>query len=143
VTDFFLIFGLVGAIVAICAYALGVWTVSACRIVYTVNEQDDAHPIKRFGFGYGTLGKSIFTHESDRAEKHVAKGEERFIVEWNTATNEVFYEILAFSQPGTYYTKLGYPVTRWVQDSFGVSSMTAVSDFVNGKTVAKTEIIDL
>src|SRR5438105_2214216 len=41
-----------GEVVAIVARSLGLWWLNACRIVYVVDEQG---PVRRFGFGYGTL----------------------------------------------------------------------------------------
>jgi len=113
----------VGSEIAIVAKALGVWTISACRICYVIEELDPTLPIKRFGFAHGTL------------EKHVAKGEERFLVEWNSTTNEVFFEILSFSQPNSWFTKLGYPAARYIQNSFGTASTQAMYNFVNNEGV--------
>ena len=66
------------------ARRFGLWWLSACRIVYVV---DEAEPISRFGFAYGTL------------PDHAGTGEERFLVEWDRQSGEVWYEILAFSRP--------------------------------------------
>jgi uncharacterized protein (UPF0548 family) len=84
-----------------------------------IEELDDSREIKRFGFAYGTL------------EKHVAKGEERFLVEWNTKTNHVTFSILSFSQPASWFTKIGYPVARYIQDCFGRDSVKAMHAIVN------------
>ncbi len=56
-----------GQVVVIGVRIFGIWSLNACRIVYVV---DDAAPIARYGFAYGTL------------PDHVAIGEERFLVEW-------------------------------------------------------------
>src|SRR4051812_4179238 len=40
-----------GEVVAVIARSFGLWWLSACRIVYVVDEAD---PISRFGFAYGT-----------------------------------------------------------------------------------------
>ncbi len=109
----------VGNVVAVVAKAFGVWTVSACKIVYIVNETDDSFAVKRFGFAYGTL------------EQHVAKGEERFMVEWDTTSNDVYFDIMSFSQPGSWFTKIGYPAARFIQDSFGVEAMKVMYEYVN------------
>jgi uncharacterized protein (UPF0548 family) len=96
-----------GDAVAIVARQLGLWWLNACRIVYVVDEEE---PIWRFGFAYGTL------------PDHAATREERFLVEWDRATGEVWYDILAFSRPHQLLTYLGYPYVRWVQKRFGRES---------------------
>eukprot|EP01114_Cavostelium_apophysatum_P014721 TRINITY_DN3884_c0_g1_i2.p1 TRINITY_DN3884_c0_g1~~TRINITY_DN3884_c0_g1_i2.p1 ORF type:complete len:233 (-),score=27.01 TRINITY_DN3884_c0_g1_i2:24-722(-) len=119
----------VGSNVAIFARTAGVWTASACRIVYVVDDisndplasqmaMQPASNVKRYGFAYGSL------------DKHVEKGEERFLIEWNTVTNDVTFDILAFSQPGAWFTKLGYPVARWVQDTFAKAALDAMKAWV-------------
>jgi uncharacterized protein (UPF0548 family) len=100
-----------GAIVAIVARAAGMWWLNACRIVYVVNESG---PPQRFGFAYGTL------------PSHAGTGEERFLVEWDHRTNEVWYDILAFSRPRHILTRLGYPLVRSTQRRFGRESAAAM-----------------
>ena len=75
------------------ARAIGVWWLSACKIVYVINESG---PITRFGFAYGTL------------PDHAGTGEERFLIEWTHADNSVWYDILAFSRPNHFLARLGY-----------------------------------
>jgi uncharacterized protein (UPF0548 family) len=100
-----------GAVVAVIARNLGLWWLNACRIVYVV---DDPGPIRRFGFAYGTL------------PDHAESGEERFLVEWDRTTGEVWYDILAFSRPHQLLARLGYPYTRRVQKRFGKESVAAM-----------------
>ena len=110
----------VGEVVAVMGRAVGIWWVNACRIVYAV---DEAGPIRRFGFAYGTL------------PGHVESGEERFLIEWDQADDGVWYDILAFSRPNHVLTRLGYPVVRRLQKRFGrdsaASMLRAVSPKVN------------
>jgi uncharacterized protein (UPF0548 family) len=47
---------------------LGVWSLNACRIAYTIEEETPL--LRRYGFAFGTL------------PGHVERGEERFTVEW-------------------------------------------------------------
>jgi uncharacterized protein (UPF0548 family) len=101
----------VGAVVAVCAHALGLFSLNACRIVYVVDENGAAD---RFGFAYGTL------------PAHAETGEERFMVEWNRATDKVFYDILAFSRPRHALAKLGYPLSRSLQKQFAEGSKMAM-----------------
>ena len=59
-----------------------------------------------FGFAYGTL------------PAHPERGEERFLVEWNRADDSVWYDLLAFSRPGHWLARLGYPYARYEQARF-------------------------
>ena len=105
-----------GEVVAIMAWTAGLWTLNCCRIVYVV---DEAGPIKRFGFAYGTL------------PGHVESGEELFQIEWDQNTNSVWYDILAFSQPNHVLTRLSYPLVRHTQKRFGRDSAAAMFRAVN------------
>ena len=100
-----------GEVVAVIARNLGLWWLNACRIVYVVDEEE---PIQRYGFAYGTL------------PDHAETGEERFLVEWDRASGEVWYDILAFSRPQLFLTWLGYPYTRRVQKRFAKASAAAM-----------------
>ena len=81
-----------GEVVAVMGRAIGLWWLNSARIVYVVNETG---PISKFGFAYGTL------------PGHVESGEERFLIEWNRADDSVWYDILAFSRPNHFLTRLG------------------------------------
>lgn len=96
-----------GQDVAILGWAVGCWWTNPCRIIYTV---DETGPLTRFGFAYGTL------------PDHVEVGEERFLIEWERGTDKVWYDILAFSRPNHFLTRLGYPLVRWTQKQFGRDS---------------------
>jgi len=100
-----------GEVVAVLGQAVGFWWLNSCRIVYVV---DEPGPISRFGFAYGTL------------PGHVESGEERFLVEWDRKSDEVWYDILAFSRPNHVLTRLGYPVVRRTQKRFGRDSAAAM-----------------
>ncbi len=102
----------VGAVEAIMTKHFGFWSLNACRIVYLINDEG---PVKRFGFAYGTL------------TGHVESGEERFTIEWHPSTNEVWYDILAFSKPQNILVKLGFPLARMLQKRFARDSMSAMS----------------
>ncbi len=97
-----------GAVVAICAKTYGFWSLSACRIVYLINEEA---PVKKFGFAYGTLAD------------HVARGEERFTIEWHREQNSVWYDILAISRPQHPLVKLASPLARRLQRRFARDSL--------------------
>ena len=100
-----------GEVVGVMGRAVGVWWLNACRIVSVV---DEAGPVSRFGFAYGTL------------PGHVESGEERFLVEWDQADDAVWYDIVAFSRPHHVLTRLGYPLVRRLQGRFGRDSAAAM-----------------
>jgi uncharacterized protein (UPF0548 family) len=100
-----------GEVVAIVARAIGLWWLNACKIVYVV---DESGPISRFGLAYGTL------------PDHVERGEERFLIEWDHADHSVWYDILAFSRPNHWLTRLGYPIVRRTQKRFARESAAAM-----------------
>ena len=108
-----------GQVVLVMGWAMGVWWLNACRIVYTM---DQSGPITRFGFAYGTL------------PGHVETGEERFLIEWDRETDSVWYDILAFSQPRHFLTRLGYPLVRRLQRRFGRDSAASMFRAVNAST---------
>ena len=97
----------VGTTVAVQAATFGIWSLSACRIVYVITDA------KRFGFAYGTL------------PDHVESGEERFTVEWR-ADDSVWYDILAFSRPRHPLAKLARPLVRKWQKDFARESLAAM-----------------
>jgi uncharacterized protein (UPF0548 family) len=101
-----------GTTVVVLASLPGLWSLNACRLVYTIDVDDQTS--RRFGFAYGTLP----THE--------ALGEERFQVEWSRQDDSVWYDILAFSRPKSLMAKLGYPVARLMQRRFGRDSKRAM-----------------
>jgi uncharacterized protein (UPF0548 family) len=100
-----------GEVVAVMGRAIGVWWLNACRIVYIV---DEAGPISKFGFAYGTL------------PGHVESGEERFLIEWNRGDDTVWFDIIAFSRPNHFLTRFGYPVVRSLQKQFGRDSSSSM-----------------
>jgi uncharacterized protein (UPF0548 family) len=97
--------------VAVLAHHLSCYWLNACRIVYVIDEDG---PIKRFGFGYGTL------------DDHAESGEERFLVEWDRKSDEVSYDLLAFSRPHQFLSRIGYPLARRLQKRFARESKAAM-----------------
>ena len=105
----------VGQSVAIQFRAFLFWSVCPCRIVYVINEQCESASRHRYGFAYGTL------------PGHVEQGEERFLLEWNRETDEVWYSIIAFSTPRHFLAKLAYPYARYQQWKFRKLSCESMS----------------
>jgi len=105
----------VGAVVAVKARAFGTWSLSATRIVYTIEEE------RRFGFAYGTL------------PDHVEKGEERFLVEW-LPDDTVWYDILAFSHPRHPLVRLSAPLARRLQHQFARASLNRMKTLATDHT---------
>ncbi|OAI57276.1 hypothetical protein AYO47_08215 [Planctomyces sp. SCGC AG-212-M04] len=109
----------VGQVIAVWATILGVAVINACQIVYVI--YDDG-PMTRYGFAYGTL------------PGHIESGEERFMVEWDRASNDVHYDILAFSRPRHWTARLGYPFARLQQRRFARDSAVAMQEAVAAVT---------
>ena len=103
-----------GLVVGVLARHLGFWSLNGCRVVQRMEEAD------RRGFAYGTL------------PDHVERGEERFLVELDAQTGEVWYEIRAVSRPRAALAWLGYPLSRWLQAKFRVDSATSLARAVAG-----------
>jgi len=109
-----------GQPIAVWARTFGLYWINACRIVYVQSEEG---PTTRFGFAYGTL------------PSHVEAGEERFLVEWDRSTDEVFYDILAFSRPRHPLIRLAYPLMRRQQRRFARDSAAAMQAAVASEVV--------
>lgn len=101
-----------GQVVATLARALGLWSLNPCRIV---DRCDDPGDSTEASFAYGTL------------EGHVARGEERFTLRRDPRTDEVAFEIVAFSRPALLLTRLGRPVLRRVQRRFAPAAAEALA----------------
>jgi uncharacterized protein (UPF0548 family) len=100
-----------GSSVVVVAGSLGLWSLNACRIIYTIDEHG---AFSRYGFAFGTL------------PGHVEQGEERFTVEWRRDDDSVWYELFTFARARHPLAKLGYPVTRLVQKWFARASAEAM-----------------
>lgn len=89
----------VGQEVAVSFQVMGVWWKNACRIVYTIEEDN------LYGFAYGTL------------PGHVGNGEEYFGVE-RDAEGQCWFVLKAFSQPAFWALRLLPFLMRWQQRRF-------------------------
>lgn len=79
-----------------------------CRVVYVIDKAD------RRGFAYGTL------------PGHPESGEELFSVRYDAGTAEVYAEVVAFSRHGTWWSRLGSPVTSLAQRIITERYLTAL-----------------
>lgn len=113
----------IGKTVAILVSHFGFYSLNAARIVYVLDEPGD---VQRFGFAYGTL------------TEHGEIGEERFSVEYDTLTGEVWYNLYAFSRPASLLAKIGYPLSRNLQKTFARDSKNTMQKAVfDASTLAK------
>lgn len=108
----------VGEVVAVIARTMCLWWLNCCRIVYIVDESGSS---TKYGFAYGTL------------PGHVECGEERFSIEWKHDDDSVWYDIVAFSRPNHFLTRLFYPATRFMQKRFAKDSAAAMMRAVGSK----------
>ena len=87
----------VGAVVSQLVGVTGLGLVAPCKVVYVVDEAD------RRGFAYGTL------------PGHPESGEESFVVSI-LDDESVALDMRSFSRPGNVISRIGEPVSHWVQD---------------------------
>ncbi len=106
-----------GQILAFTARTFGVWSINVCRVVYQIDEDDDAG--RRVGFGYGTL------------PGHVLAGEEAFELLWDRRTDQVSMTVRKFSRPNHPLIRLGGPLIRDVQARFSRQAIAAIARAAN------------
>ena len=105
-----------GSEVAVLARHAGLWSLNACRVVYSIGGPNDPE----FGFAYGTL------------RNHVECGEEIFKVSFRPDTGDVSYLIRAVSRPRAVLARLGYPLARVLQARFRQDSAQALKRAIAG-----------
>ncbi len=98
-----------GTVVAVLVHHLGLWSLNGCRVLYGIGGQGSAS----FGFAYGTL------------TNHAECGEEIFEVSLSER-EEVIYRIRAVSKPRAALARIGYPITRVLQERFRLDSVKAL-----------------
>jgi len=101
----------VGTVVAVLIRHLGFWSLNGCRVLYSVEGQDNG---ARFGFAYGTL------------TNHAESGEELFEVFIDPRTDDVVYRIRAASWPQATLARVGQPIVRALQERFRDHSVAAM-----------------
>lgn len=95
-----------GAPVAVLGSFMGLWSLNLGRVVYALREEDEGW--RRLAVAFGTLGA------------HMMEGEERFTVEMERASQEVFFEIYSFSRASRWDSWLLLPMIRPLQRRFGL-----------------------
>jgi uncharacterized protein (UPF0548 family) len=100
-----------GCTVAVLARLGPLWSLNACRVVDASPAGDDAD---HHGFAYGTL------------DEHMERGEERFEVRWERASDRVVYEVVAYSQPRHWLARASGPLARAAQARFRAHSGRAM-----------------
>ena len=113
-----------GSVVAVCARAQGLWFINCTRLIEVFDELDTDGAIHRFGFLYGTL------------PAHAECGEERFTVEWHRASDEVWFDIFAFSRPRHVLARIAPPLARRAQGRFARDAMHALRTFCESEAAA-------
>lgn len=106
----------VGAMFAFLSWQAGVWSTNICRVVDVYEREDDTH--RHFSFAYGTVAP------------HVLRGEERFILDWDRQTDQVFFRIRKFSRPATWLIRLVTPLTRYMQSRFTADALARMQQAV-------------
>lgn len=108
----------VGSTVVLLGRHIGLWTLSACRVVFVRDE------CRRFGFAYGTL-------------EHAVRGEELFELE-HSDDDSIRFRLLAFSVPSAFIVRLGTPVARRFQKAAGRAYGLALAEHVQAAAPSDT-----
>ena len=98
-------------------HALGLWWLSPCRIVYTVDDDNTC------GMAYGTL------------PGHVEAGEELFLLQHDPVTAEVTYTIRVMARAANPLAKLVPPFVSYMQARFRKTSFAQMGAAVNERLV--------
>lgn len=101
--------------IAVLVRHFGVWSLNGCRIVYKLDAKE---PVKRCGFGIGTL------------PEHLLEGEERFMVSWQE-DDTVWYEFFSFIRAKQLLAQLGLPAARLKYRQFVRASASAMVEAVS------------
>lgn len=115
-----------GRIVAVKFRGLGVHSVNPCRISEVVKSKSDS--LAEYGFVYVTL------------PGHVEAGMERFLLQWDRETDQVWYEVKAISRPRHLLAWLAYPYTRNQQQRFRELSAAQMLAAVMARAIEKTDV---
>ncbi len=103
----------VGREVAVLVRHFGFWSLNPCRVVYA--EREETEEGERFQLAIGTL------------PWHAERGEERMRVEWIRATDEVWFDLLAFAAARHPLVRLAHPLMVRLQRRFARQAAQAVA----------------
>lgn len=103
-----------GELVAVEARTAGLWSINFSRVVDVVDSAT------RFGFLYATTAL------------HIEEGQERFLVEFDPQAETVHYVIDAVSRPRHILARVGYPISRAMQQRFQRDSIAKMRRSVRG-----------
>ncbi|MBF0628663.1 MAG: DUF1990 domain-containing protein [Magnetococcales bacterium] len=109
-----------GSSLIVLGRSLGLWWPNASRIIYTLNEQTPH--LRRLGFAYGTLTGNM------------ARGEERFLLEWDPEKETTYYDFYSFSCPNGLLSHLGAFHLRQLQERFMRESAQSLIRGIGGTT---------
>ncbi len=93
-----------GQMIAVEIHTFGLWTLNLSRII------DKVETPHRFGFVYSTT------------PMHIETGQEKFLIEFDPASGDVWYELEALSRPRHPLVQLGFPIVRALQHCFARDS---------------------
>jgi uncharacterized protein (UPF0548 family) len=105
-----------GQLFSFVSFHFGLWATNVCRIVYVIDENTDDNA--RFGFAYGTVGN------------HSVRGEEKFMLELDKRTDQLFFRVSKFSRPAHLLTFLALPLTIFIQHRFTRDALTRLQQEV-------------
>lgn len=91
---------------------LALWVRNVAKIAWVAD--DEQGPVRRFGLCYITT------------PWHVERGAERFQVTWDRESDEVRYDLNAYSRPAHWLARLGKPWVRRQQRRFARGSLEAM-----------------
>jgi uncharacterized protein (UPF0548 family) len=97
----------------------GVRMFMACRVIDVFDGPKGN--VWRSGFTYRTL------------QGHAALGEETFAVEKDLTTGEASVSLTAWSRPGHWLMRIGYPYARWCQRHAGKAAVKWLKEVVEGR----------
>lgn len=116
-----------GAIFCLVAKAFGLRPASLCRIVYSEHQDNQSEDEQAYAVGIGTL------------PVHVARGEEKIAVAWNTTTDDVDLLIGSYSKPASWITRLFVWYLRQQQDRFALDSATRMRQAVQDTSLENSQ----
>ncbi len=103
-----------GELVAVEAHTAYLWSINLSRVVEVVDGPT------RFGFMYTTTAF------------HIEEGQERFVIDFDPASESVSYLLEAVSRPRHLLARIGYPFSRAMQHRFARDSHARIRRAVQG-----------